>query len=168
MGSSASKEEQNRGEDNSEQYSAGSFLLQQFPDLRLTAAGALTASTRELCRLQRQLREWTQDKHGHLEPIVHIKFSHSDENGELLNTPTLKLNAASGGSKLLAEWPELADSSSASALQREQWVNERITQLLVFLDNINIQNQEHMRQHRRSLIKQFQRLSAVTTARLGK
>ncbi len=61
---------------------------------------------------------------------------------------------------MLPPWPPLAPAAAANPTKRHKWISERVTQLLVYLDNIDIQQKDCMRQHRRSLVRQLQQLAS--------
>ena len=142
-----------------------SVVRQRLAGLRLTSSGALTAVTKELSTLRRQLAVWVQGMQTPPEPVVHIPQSHTSENGVILQESDLTF-VSGEGYKMLSPWPALDEKSAQDPAKQVNWISERVTQMLVYLDNIVIQQQDHMRQHRRSLVRQLQLLSSDAQLRL--
>jgi len=140
-------------------------IRQRLAKLRLTPSGALNAVTKELSGLRQQLAEWCRGHQTPPEPVVHIPQSHTDASGSIVDE--LDLTFIPGeGQKMPPPWPALPPIAAQDAHKRATWISERVTQLLVYLDNINIsQQQQHMRRHRRSLVHQLQELATQAHSR---
>lgn len=142
-------------------------LRQRLATLRLTPAGALAAVTRECCALRQQLAEWTHGRQTPPEPIIHIPQSHTNETGDIIRGREVTL-VHGEGCKPLPPWPTLSSNAAGDDSKRAPWISERVTQLLVYLDNVDVkQEQTHMRQHRRSLVRQLQNLASQAQHRLA-